>query len=169
MRKDLEGSRLDPITAFNLNRLDNINNYETGITGTYGLDYKIKKDDTDVIKKKSLAQIINEKENKKMSSKSSMDKKLSDLVGSANYSLNEQLKLNYNFAIDQNFNQINYNEIGTEFNFNPIKIDFNFIEELNILEIKSTLKQILKFQKMRMGLFSFSTKRNLLTDYFRVL
>ena len=33
----------------------------------------------------SLAQIINEKENKKMSSKSSLDEKLSDLVGSANY------------------------------------------------------------------------------------
>ena len=72
--------------------------------------------------------------------------------------MNERVKLNYNFAIDQNFNQINYNEIGTEFNFNPIKIDFNFIEESKHIEIKSTLKQTLKFQKMRMDSFHFQQK-----------
>ena len=163
MRKELEGSRLDPITAFNLNRLDNINNYETGITGTYGLDYKIKKNDTEVMSL-SLAQIINEKENKKMSSKSSMDEKLSDLVGSTNYNLNERVKLDYNFAIDQNYNKINYNEIGTEFNFNPIKIDFNFIEESKHIGDQKYFKTNFEISKNENGLFSFSTKRNLLTD-----
>ena len=41
MRKDLNAFRLDPIKAFNLNRLENINNYETGLSSTVGFDYKI--------------------------------------------------------------------------------------------------------------------------------
>ena len=43
MRKEKNGSRLDPNTAFSLNRLNNINNYETGLSGSLGFDYSIKK------------------------------------------------------------------------------------------------------------------------------
>ena len=47
-----------------------------------------------------------------MSDKSSLNEKLSDLVGSSNFNLNENLKLNYDFSIDQNYNEFNYNEVG---------------------------------------------------------
>ena len=43
---------------------------------------------------------MTEKENKKMASKTSLDEKLSDLVGSASYKPNEISSLNFNFAID---------------------------------------------------------------------
>ena len=46
-----------------------------------------------------------------MASRTSLDEKLSDLVGSANYKFNNKFSLNYNFALDQNYNDINYNEI----------------------------------------------------------
>ena len=36
------------------------------------------------------------------------------------------VKLNYTFALDQNYNDFNYNEIGTSLDFNPIKFDFNY-------------------------------------------
>ena len=42
MRKEESGNRLNPINAFSLNRLDNLNNYETGFSGTLGFDYKLK-------------------------------------------------------------------------------------------------------------------------------
>ena len=87
MRKETEGFRLDPLNAFSLNRLNNINNFETGLTGTIGLDYELKSNGKDF--DFSLAQIINEKENKKMASNTSLDEKLSDLVGSAKYKLND--------------------------------------------------------------------------------
>ena len=41
--KDHDGFRLNPINAFSLNRLNNVNNFETGLSGTLGFDYKIKK------------------------------------------------------------------------------------------------------------------------------
>ena len=43
-----------------------------------------------------------------MASKTSLDEKISDLVGSTKYKLNENVSLNYNFSLDQNYNQLNY-------------------------------------------------------------
>ena len=45
-----------------------------------------------------------------MSDKASLNEKLSDLVGSSSYNLSENFKLNYDFSIDQNYNDLNYNE-----------------------------------------------------------
>ena len=44
--------------------------------------------------------MINDKENNKMDDITSMDEKLSDLVGSAKYDIAEKFSLNYNF-VDQ--------------------------------------------------------------------
>ena len=68
MRKETDGFRLDPLNAFSLNRLNNVNNFETGLSGTIGLDYELKSNGKDF--DFSLAQVINEEENKKMASKS---------------------------------------------------------------------------------------------------
>jgi LPS-assembly protein len=127
MRNEESGSRLDPVKAFSLDRLNEVDNFETGLTSTLGFDYKIKNNDKNL--DFSVAQIINEKENKKMSSISSMDEKLSDLAGSANMKFNENVGINYNFLIDQNYNDLNYNEVETVLDFSPIKFNFSYLEE----------------------------------------
>ena len=81
MRKEDNNSRLNPSRAFSFNRLDDINNFETGLSSTVGFDYKIK-NNTNVFDF-SVAQVINEQENIKMSSSSSLDEKMSDVVGYA--------------------------------------------------------------------------------------
>ena len=43
MRRDTDGQRLGPTEAFNLNRMSDANNFETGLSGTIGFDYKTKK------------------------------------------------------------------------------------------------------------------------------
>ena len=43
MRKETDGFRLNPISAFNINRLENKNNFETGLSGTMVLIIKLKK------------------------------------------------------------------------------------------------------------------------------
>ena len=162
MRKENDGSRLDPISAFSLDRLDNINNFETGLTGTLGFDYKFKNNNKDF--DFSLAQIINEKENKKMSSKSSLDEKLSDLVGTASLDINDNISLNYNFAMDQNYKDLNYNEIGTSMNFNSLNIDFNFLQEKKHIGDQEYFKTKLDYNANDNSQFSFETKRNLITN-----
>ena len=163
MRKEKNGSRLDPNIAFSLNRLSNINNYESGLSSSLGFDYSIKKEKNEFFKL-SIAQIINEKENKKMASITSLDEKLSDLVGSTNYKLNENFELNYNFSVDQNYNELNYSEIGAEMEFNPIKIKFDFIEESKHIGDQKYFKTKLDLFNNEHSEFSFSTKRNLIKD-----
>ena len=162
MRKEESGSRLDPIKAFSMNRLDNINNFETGYTGTLGLNYKIKQNNKDF--DFSIAQIINEKENKKMASKTSLDEKVSDLVGAVNLTLNDNINLNYNFSLDQNYNDLNYNDIGTNINFGPLNFDFNYLQEKKHIGDQDYFKTKIDLKNNDNGLFSFETKRNLITN-----
>ena len=63
-----------------------------------------------------------------------MDEKLSDLVGSSTLTFNEKFKVNYNFSLDQNYNDFNYNEIGSTLNLEPLKIDFDYLQEKKHIE-----------------------------------
>ena len=162
MRKEESGSILTPDSAFSMDRLNNINNFETGLTGTFGFDYTIQKNNKNF--DFSVAQILSEKENKKMASKTGLDEKLSDVVGAAEYQINENLNINYNFAIDQNYNQFNYNEIGTTFNTDLIKFDLNYLKEKEHIGNQEYFKTKLDLAKGQNGIFSFETKRNLITD-----
>jgi LPS-assembly protein len=162
MRKENSGSRLNPDSAFTMDRLNNFNSFETGLSGTLGFDYNIKsnKKEFDF----SLAQVINEKENKKMASNTSLDEKLSDLVGVGNYKINDSFKVNYNFSIDQNYEQINYNELGTTFNTDLIKVDFNYLKETKHMGDQEYFKTKFDIAKSNNNVFSFETKRNLVKN-----
>tara|TARA_B100000989_G_scaffold297005_1_gene281565 strand:- start:1812 stop:4205 length:2394 start_codon:yes stop_codon:yes gene_type:complete len=162
MRQETSGSRLDPLNAYTLNRLENINNFETGLNSTVGFDYKI--DGSDKNFNFSVAQIINNKENKKMDSTTGLDEKLSDLVGTSNLEINNKISLKYNFALDQNYNDLNYNEIGSSLNLNPIKIDFDYIQEKKHIGNQEYLKTKIGLNQSENGLVSFETKRNLVTN-----
>ena len=162
MRKESSGIRLNPINAFSLDRLNNLNNFETGLSSTIGFDYKIKNKDRDF--DFSVAQILSEKENKKMASKTSLDEKLSDLVASANFDINDKISFDYNFSVDQNYSQFNYNEISTKIDFNPVKINFNYLQEAKHVGDQEYFKTKINFEKDEHGLFSFETKRNLITN-----
>ncbi len=162
MRQEKDGNRLNPINAFSLNRLDNLNNYETGFSGTLGFDYKFKND-----KKSfdfSVAQVINERENKKMHSKTSMDEKLSDLVGTSKYTINNNFSLNYNFSVDQNYSELNYNEIGTDLDLGLMNLNFNYLQEKKHIGDQDYFKTKLELKNSETGLFTFENKRNLITN-----
>ena len=110
-----------------MNRLDTEHNFENGLNATIGFNYEMNSN----VKKFnfSAGQIINEKENKKMPTSTSLDEKLSDIVGSSSFELENKFKLNYNFSLDQNLNEFNYNEIGTEFDSGYVKFDLDILRE----------------------------------------
>ena len=95
-----------------------------------GFDYEIRKENNNF--DLSLAQVINEKENKKIADKTSLNEKLSDLIGSAKYEVNKNIKINYDFSIDQNYKDFNYNEISTSVNFKALNINFDILRKINI-------------------------------------
>ena len=55
-----------------------------------------------------------------------------DLVGSSKLQLSENLSLKYNFSLDQNYNDLNYNELETVMNFKNLNLNFNYLQEKHI-------------------------------------
>ena len=161
MRTETTGSRLNSINSFSLNRLENNYNFETGLTGTFGFDYKL--ESTDKKLDLSVAQIVNQKENKKMHSKTSLDEKLSDLVGNANLKLGNNFNLNYEFSLDQNYKEFNFNEISTSMNLDHPKLILVSCKRKNTWEIRVFTTKF-NYENRENGLFSFEVKRNLITN-----
>ena len=164
MRKENNGPRLNHLNIFSLDRLSSDKNFESGLSATLGFDYEIKDIDNDKQFNLKIGQIVNKKENKNMPSSSSLDEKLSDVVGNIDFKVNNEIKLNYNFAVDQNYNDLNYNEISTEFNFNPIKFNVSYLQEKEHIGNKEYMKAKINLAKGNNGLFTAESKRNLVTN-----
>ena len=112
----------------------------------------------------SLGQVLNEKENKNMSASSSLDQKFSDVVGTSNFKINDNYELDYNFSLDQNYKDINYNEFGSKINFEPIKFNLSYLQEKKHIGNQEYFRGNIELEKGDNGVFSLSTKRNLLTN-----
>ena len=97
-----------------------------------------------------------------MSSKTSLDEKFSDLVGTSKYKINENIEITYNFSVDQNYNEMNYNEIGSKINFGSVNFDFSYLQEDKHIGNLEYFKTKIDFMKNENGLLSFETKRNLI-------
>ena len=162
MRKEEENSKLNPTKAFDLDRLNSNNNFETGLSTTVGPDYEIR--DKNKLIDVSLSQIFNQKENKNMPTSMGLDEKISDLVGNTKYTINDKFSLNYNFALDQNYGDFNYNEIGTKANLNNFNIDVSYLEEKKHIGNNEYVKSKIDYILNNDTNLSYEFKRNLITD-----
>ena len=162
MKKETGDHSLHRKNIFSLDRLNSTSNYEGGTSLTYGFDYN----QTGSNKLNfTIGQIINErKNNKNMPDSSSLDNRFSDIVGNFNYNKGENFKIDYNYSLDQNFKETNYNEVNTDYTLGEIKFNFNYLEENNTANIKEYLKSTIEIKKGQNGLFSFSNKRNITTN-----
>ena len=111
-----------------------------------------------------MGQIISEKENKNMPTSTSLDEKLSDLVGSSSLKIGENLKLKYDFAIDQNYKEFNSNEFGAEFNISHVKFNFDYLLEDKHIGDQEYLKTNISFYNNNNTKLSLSSKRNLVKN-----
>ncbi len=163
MRKHDSYTKLNNKNIFSLDRLNAYDNFESGLSATVGFDYEIK-DNKEKEINFSIGQIINNEENKDMPESSSLDEKLSDLVGNANVKLNDNFNFDYNFALDQNYKDINYNEIGFNFDSNPVKFDIDYLQERKHIGNQEYFKTNLEYTKGNNGVLGFEMKRNIITN-----
>ena len=130
---------------------------------TIGLDYEI---DNDISKTNfSIGQIINEKKNnKQMPDTSSLDKRFSDIIGNFNYNKKEKFSINYNFLLDQNYKETNLNDIAINYATNNFNFNLNYLEEEKKSGENEYVKSSVKYKRGDNGVFTFSNKRNLITN-----
>ena len=169
MRK-IDSQRLTYDNLFSLNKINELDTIENGLSTSIGFDYKINKFNKDNsvgndVFSFSAGQVISEKENKKMPSNSSLDQKFSDVVGKATYNINNKLDINYNFSLDQNYKELNYNEIGANYYMDDkVKFNLSYLQEKNHIGNQEFVSSGIDYKINDSTELSFSTKRNLLTS-----
>tara|TARA_B110000967_G_C18875495_1_gene558018 strand:- start:84 stop:2465 length:2382 start_codon:yes stop_codon:yes gene_type:complete len=159
-----ESKRIDANNIFDLNRLGSNDAVEGGTSLTYGFDY-IKNDKKDQeIFKGSIASIARLEENKNLPTESTLGKKNSDIVGTLNYIPNHILKLNYDFSLDNNLDDTNYQLLGTEIKINNFVTTFEYLNDNNSPNKDSyyTSKNSLSIDES--SSVSFNTRQNKKTD-----
>jgi LPS-assembly protein len=168
MRKT-KGGRLNYGNLFNLNKIEEIDVVEPGLSTSVGFEYKKNKlNDSDGIGKEILAisagQVFSAEENMDIPSSTSLDQRFSDVVGEAKYSINNKLNLNYNFSIDQGYKNFNYNELGTDLKLDKAKFNLSYLQEKEHIGNQEYVKSGIDFTLNNSSELSFNTKRNLLTN-----
>ena len=98
-----------------------------------------------------------------------INKKESNLFGTVKTSFNELVKFEYNFSIDNSYDQFEYNEFNTSLSFKNIQSEFNFIKESGIVGDENIFENKTTFKFDEDNSLNFSTRRNRkinLTEYY---
>ncbi len=149
----------------NLYAMNKTSEIEDGLSAILGFDYKINDNVTNNEKLTlSIGQVFNYKENEDIPSKSSLDQKMSDVVGEINYNFSEIGNIDYKFSVDHNLNDINYNEVATELNFGAVKFNLEYLEQQNHIGNEHYVSSGVTLAFSDRNKLSFSTKKNFKTE-----
>ena len=162
MRKETEGLKLTPENSFSMDRSYQPYNLEKGLSASIGFDYELTKDDKDF--QISVGQIVSDEKNNKISPSTSLNDKLSDLVGTSSLKINDNLSLKYNFSLDNNYEDLNYNEVETALSYNNLEFNLGYLQEKKHLGNNEYLKTSLNYKTGKNQLISVENKRNLIRD-----
>ena len=168
MRK-VENGKLNYKNLYNLNKVNEFDVVEPGLSTSVGFEYKKNKlNESNMIGDKvysfAVGQVISENENMDIPSSTSLDQRFSDVVGESSYNINNKVNLNYNFSIDQGYKYFNYNEVGTDFKFDKVKFNLSYLQEKNHIGNQEYARTGADFKINNSSELSFDTKRNLLTS-----
>ena len=161
---------------YDINRLGLSNDFEAGKSLTLGLDYKFDQlenneleDTKDKYLELKLATVFRDQNENNIPTSSTINRKNSDLFGSINNQLFENISLTYDFSLDNDFKTINSNAIETKISINNFITTFNFIEQRNEIGSTHLLSNITEYQVNENTSLKFSTRRNKeinLTEYY---
>jgi len=152
----------------NLYSLNKTTEIESGFSTILGFDYKyneIKEDATEKEKLSiSMGQIFNQKKNKNLPTKSSLNRRMSDLVGSINYNFSDIGNIGYSFSLDNNYTDLNYNEISTGLDFGKISFNLDYLEQTNHVGNEHYINSGISLDINENSTLGFATKKNFKTD-----
>ena len=152
----------------NLYALNKTSVVDAGLSAILGVEYKIneKKDGATEEEKLSvtIGQVFTEKNNLDMPDKSSLNKKTSDLIGKIDYNFSKIGKIDYKFSLDENLNDLNYNEISTELNFGKVQFNLEYLEQQNHIGDEHYASSGVTLNFDDNNKIAFSTKKNFKTN-----
>ena len=166
-------NKIDVNNIFAVNRLGFSDTFETGKSITLGLDFKKEKsNDLNQINKYfelKLATVFRDEEEISIPSKSTLNKKNTNLFGSINSKMFDNIEFEYNFSLDNDYKTFEYNDLGATLSINNIVTSFNFIEEDGDVGDTNVLQNSITYNYDDNNLITFKTRRNRkinLTEYY---
>ena len=176
---DNYSSSLSNITAHNvydINRLGISDVFEAGRSLTFGFDYKFERLKNDVSKNKKdkylevkLATVVRDKFENDIPISSTINKKESDIFGSINNRIFNNLNFTYDFSLDNDLKSINSHSISTDVSINNFVTSFNYIEKRNAIGATHMISNVTEYMINENSSLKFSTRRNKeinLTEYY---
>ncbi len=146
---------------FSIDRLGLSDTFETGKSITLGVDYKKEKlKNVNKYFEMSLATVFRDKEEDFIPTKTTLNKKNSNIFGSISNNFSENLNLNYNFAIDNDLSRLEYNDINTTIKINNFVTSFNYFKELGEMGDSNYIQNSTSFEINENNYFTFNTRRN---------
>ncbi len=166
--KDLKtlDRKIDINNIFTQNRLSLNDTVEGGRSLTLGGEYRLKgKESGNDIIKAGLATVLRDDEEVNLPTKSTLNNKGSDFIGSLVFEPNNNLKFDYNFSIDSDFESSNYNLLKTDVSVNKFVTSFEFLQEDDEVGSESYLSNETAYNFNDTYSLKYRTRRNKKTDF----
>ena len=166
-------TRLDVNNIYGLNRLASSDSLEGGISITYGNEFqRINKKNSreDLVLK--IANNTRFQENPDLPRNNQMNQKTSNLFGEISYSPTEFFTTKYNFSKKNDFDELTYESISTQFNLNNFVTSFDYINQNDTQDKISYLQSEFKYNFNQSNNISFSSRQNKekdLTEYYNLM
>ena len=158
--------KIDINNIFTQNRLSLENSVEGGQSLTIGGEYSLKsKESGNDVVIAGLATVLRDKEELNLPNKSTLNNKGSDLIGSLVFEPNENLKIDYNFSMDNDFESTNYNLLKTNIKVNKFVTSFEFLQEDDEVGSESYLSNETSLNFNSANSLKYRTRRNKKTDF----
>mgnify|MGYP006098957485 CR=1 FL=1 len=136
--------RLDINNVYSFNRLGTSTSVEGGTSLTYGIEYSKLDELENELYGVKVANIFRPNSDKKLPENNGLNKKTSDIIGQINLSPNEYFKTNYDFSIDENLKDQNYQLINSQIKVNNFVTSFEFLDNKNSIDKSSYISNTTK-------------------------
>ena len=157
--------KLDLNNIYSINRISQNDVVEGGLSITYGNDFSIfNKIKSKEILSLKLANNLRISENDDLPQNNQIGQKTSDFFGELSFSPNKYFTSKYNASIKNNFSQINYENLVTEFKVNNFVTSFDYLNENNTSNKTSYLTSKATYSLSDSNRIEFSSRENKTTD-----
>tara|TARA_Y100000590_G_scaffold470229_1_gene662934 strand:+ start:11518 stop:13860 length:2343 start_codon:yes stop_codon:yes gene_type:complete len=157
--------RLSYSNLFSLNKNSQVDVVERGVSAALGFEVSNNDLFENIPGKKnyslSVGQIYNIDDNNNIPTRSSLDQKVSDLVGEAYLRLSDNLKLKSEFNLDNNLKDMNYQDFQANLILGNTNFNVKYLEEDNHIGSSSYVKSDIEIDFDNSTSLSFDLRRNL--------
>ena len=158
---------------FSINRLGIDDSFESGSSITLGIDYKKENiKNTENYLEFKIATVFRDDIENNIPTQTTLNKKNSNIFGAIDYSLSENFIIDYNYAIDNKFENFKYNSIGLDLSLNNFITEFRYIEEDSDLGNTNVFENTTKYLFDEKNTLIFKTRRNReinITEYYNLV